>query len=176
MINIREVKSEDVESVENVFYKTWLKTYPNKELGITENDIHEIFKNSFTLESLDKRKLSFKNMPKNSKFFVAEDNNTSKVVGVCRVFNREEYNQLQAIYILPEFQKKGIGKMLWEEAKIFFDTNKKTLVQVATYNTNAIKFYKNLGFKDNGKRFSEEKHRMPISKVLIPEMEMEMEI
>ena len=172
MINIREVTEEDAEQVENVFYKTWLKTYPNKDVGITEDDIHEMFKNSFSKENLDKRKEGLKKLPINCKFFVAEEKDT-KIVGVCRIYNKEDYNQLQSIYVLSEYQGKGVGKMFWIEAKKFFIKNKKIIVQVATYNNNAIKFYEGLGFKDNGKRFSEERHRMPISKVLIPEMEME---
>ncbi len=80
------------------------------------------------------------------------------------------------LYILPEYQGKGVGKMFWGECVKYFDNNKKIIVQVATYNTGAIKFYEKLGFKDNGKRFSEERLRMPISRVLIPEMEMEVNI
>lgn len=44
-------------------------------------------------------------------------------------------------------------------------------VEVATYNTNAIEFYKRLGFEDTGKRFSNERLKMKSSAVL-PEMEM----
>lgn len=49
---------------------------------------------------------------------------------------------------------------------------KDIIVQVATYNAQAIDFYKKLGFIDYGKRFTEEKHRMPISGRLILEMEL----
>ena len=82
----------------------------------------------------------------------------------------ENNNQLRTIYVLPEFQGKGIGKMLWNEVKKFCDPTKDIIVQVVTYNQNTIEFYKKLGFIDNGKRFSND-WRMK-SGITMPEMEM----
>lgn len=168
---IRKSEAKDVEQVMDVFYKTWLATYPNKEVGITEEDVHERYKNSFTEEEFSKRRKYYDTEHQNESFLVAEIGD--KVVGVCFSIIREECNQLQAIYVLPEYQGKGIGKMFWEDMVKFFDKDKKIIVQVATYNTGAIEFYKKLGFTDNGNRLSEESYRMPISKVIIPAMELE---
>jgi ribosomal protein S18 acetylase RimI-like enzyme len=101
---------------------------------------------------------------------VAKDG--ARVVGVCLFVERETCNQLQSIYVLPEYQGKGIGALFWKKCLAFLDPAKETIVQVATYNKKAIDFYSRLGFIDTGKRFTEERHRMPISKALIPEMEM----
>jgi ribosomal protein S18 acetylase RimI-like enzyme/2-polyprenyl-3-methyl-5-hydroxy-6-metoxy-1,4-benzoquinol methylase len=173
-VEIRNARPEDVFGIQKVFHETWLVTYPNKELGITTEDIQEMFKDSYSDAELEDFRERIKNRPANSKLLVAVEG--ENVVGVCRIFVRENFNQLQAIYVLPSYQGKGIGKKFWDEALKFWDKNKKIIVQVATYNTNAIKFYESLGFRDNGKRFAEERHRMPISKVLIPEMEMEIEV
>ena len=62
--------------------------------------------------------------------------------------------------------------MFWKKAKEFFDKSKDIIVQVAIYNKQAISFYKKLGFIDTGKRFSDEKYKMPISGAVIPEIEM----
>ena len=88
---------------------------------------------------------------------------------------RSDKNQLQAIYVVPEYQRKGVGKLLWKEAQKYFDEGKDIVVEVATYNSNAIAFYKKLGFVDTGKRFSDEKFKMK-SGNLIPEMEMELKV
>ena len=113
-----------------------------------------------------------RHIPKNQKRLVAvyED----RVVGVTTMIQREEYNQLQTIYVLPEFQGKGIGKMLYAGAVRFCDTSKKLIVQVATYNNTAIAFYQKLGFVDTGKRFQDERFRFK-SGAIIPEMELEIE-
>jgi len=62
--------------------------------------------------------------------------------------------------VLPEHQKKGIGKKFWEQAQKYFDPNKDTFVSVVDYNVNAISFYESLGFEDTGKRWRDEKRRM----------------
>ena len=171
MIKIRDAKPEDVKGITNVFHQTWLITYPDDNIGILKDDIVEKFKDAYDESKLTAMAEHIRNIATNCKYMVVIDDET--IVGICRIFNKENFNQLQAIYVLPEYQGQGIGKMFWNESLKFFDKNKKIIVQVATYNEKAIKFYESLGFKDNGKRFSEEKHRMPISKVLIPEMEME---
>lgn len=163
---------DDVPQIINVYYRSWLTTYVNDELGITTEDIETFFKDRAEQDEIDRRTEHLANLPPSQHFLVAKDG--GKVVGVCRIVIRERCNQLQAIYILPEYQRKGIGSLLWNEIKKFFDPTKDTIVQVATYNTNAINFYEKLGFVDTGKRFTEERHRMPVSGVLIPEMEMKL--
>ncbi len=161
---------QDLHDIQEVFFQTWLVTYPNKELGITREDIELQFKDRHSPETLEKRRQGLCNPPKERPFFIAKDG--EKVVGVCRVNLHDDKNQLQAIYVLPECQGKGVGYKLWQHAQTFFDPKKPTIVQVATYNEQAINFYKKLGFIDTGKRLTEERHRMPISNTLIPEMEM----
>ena len=170
MITIEKPIKEDARGVQDVFYKTWLATYPNNEAGILKEDIEERFKNRFSVESIKNREKFFTNIPENELFLVAKDG--INVVGVCVVVKRKEFNQLQAIYVLPEYQRKGIGMMFWNKAKEFFDKSKDIIVQLATYNTQAEFFYKKLGFVDTGKRFLDEKHRMSVSGVCVPEMEM----
>jgi ribosomal protein S18 acetylase RimI-like enzyme len=168
-VEIRVVQPEDVEGMLNVSYKTWLDIYPNEEAGITVDDIKESFKDSFTEESIRSRQERIENLPANEWRVVAKVNEV--VVGFATMVRNEEYNQLRSIYILPEFQGKGIGTMLWNEVKMFADPTKNTIVQVVTYNEQAIGFYQKLGFEDTGKRFIDERFRMPSGNIL-PEMEM----
>ncbi|MEN9582943.1 MAG: hypothetical protein RL641_897 [Candidatus Parcubacteria bacterium] len=168
-IKITDATAQDVEGIQTVFDETWLATYPNEEAGITREDILDRRKGSFDPERLQKRREHFTNPPENQKFVVAKDGN--RVVGLCSILREEQYNKLSTIYILPEYQGKGIGKRLWEAVAPFLDTKKDTIVQVATYNKQAIAFYEKLGFVDTGKRFSDEKFRMK-SGALIPEMEL----
>jgi ribosomal protein S18 acetylase RimI-like enzyme len=171
-IIIREARPEDVRDIQNVYHETWLDTYPSEEVGVIVEDIEENFKNAYSKETLDNIANKIRTLPVTAKFLIAVVND--KVVGLCRISIKEEFNQLNAIYVLPAYQGMGIGLKFWDESMIFFDKNKRIIVQVATYNSRAIKFYEKLGFRDNGKRFTEERHRMPISKVLIPELEMEL--
>jgi ribosomal protein S18 acetylase RimI-like enzyme len=80
-------------------------------------------------------------------------------------------NNLQAIYVLPGHQGKGIGSNLWAEALKFFDSTKDTTVEVVEYNSNAIDFYKRLGFEETGKKLANERLRMKSGSIL-PEIEL----
>ena len=168
-IIIDKAHPEDAREIQHVFYDTWLATYPNKEYGITRDDIEFRHKERLTDETIEKRKKVLAEMPDNELFLTAKS--SGKIAGVCYAIKREDKNQLQAIYILPEYQNKGIGKKLWLEALSFFDPAKDTYVEVTTYNQNAIDFYKRLGFVDTGRRFSDERFRMKSGSIM-PEMEM----
>lgn len=168
-IKISIAVPDDLMGIQEVFNKTWLDTYPNEELGISLHDIEDRLKDSFTEKALSKRREQITNPPKGHSLFIAKEG--EKTVGVCNAVKSDEHNRIQAIYVLPKYQGRGIGMMLWNEALKFFDPNKDILVALATYNKKAIKFYKKLGFVDTGKRFTEEWTKMK-SGSIIPEMEM----
>lgn len=120
--------------MQEVFYRTWLDTYPNIEAGITIDDIEDRFKTAFTEESLASR---IDGIEKGI-FAKAGDN----VIGVCFPIELETVNQLRAIYVLPDYQRHGTGLLLWNEAQKKFNSKKDVIVHVATYNAKAIAFIK----------------------------------
>lgn len=168
-IKVLPAMPEDVRGIAEVFYRTWLATYPNEEAGITTEDIEDRFKNAFTEDGLAKRAEGIVHPAEGISLFLAKDGD--KVVGVCSIANYPDKNQLQAIYVLPEYQGKGIGGLLWDEVRQHFDPSKDIVVQVATYNTGAIEFYKKLGFEETGKQWKDEKFKMK-SGAMIPETEL----
>lgn len=168
-IQIFPAAPKDVRGMQEVLYRTWLATFPDEKTGITVDDIDDRYKNAFTEESLKRGADIMANPREGETHLVAKEGD--RVVGVCRVIEREDANQLQAIYVLPEYQRRGVGRLLYEEAQKVFDPKKDIIVQVATYNTNAIEFYKRLGFQDTGKRWEDEKFKMKSGAVL-PQLEM----
>jgi ribosomal protein S18 acetylase RimI-like enzyme len=168
-IVIASAKPEDAEGIQNVFYKTWLATYPNKEFNITVEDLEYRHRNMFIPENIEERKQGIRDIKDNEKFLVAKINEEVDAVGYFEIV--DDKNKLQAMYVLPEHQGNGIGKKLWENAVAFFDPSKDIYVEVVEYNAGAINFYKSLGFMDTGRRFSEERFRMRNGAVF-PEMEM----
>lgn len=168
-IEITSATFEDTKGIEEVRYKAWLATYPNKEIGITEGDIHDKFQIVFTPEELKKREERIKNIPPNSVCLVAKQH--GKVLGFIRVSKEDVRNQLNAIYILPEMHGKGVGRALWENALQFIDNSKDTFVEVASYNKKAIEFYRKLGFIETGRHWQDEKFKMKSGNTL-PEIEM----
>jgi ribosomal protein S18 acetylase RimI-like enzyme len=168
-IEIKDAYPEDALGINTVLYHAWLSTYHNEELGVTKEDIEESYRDTFNEDNIKKKQEILKNTPENKKHIVAKRGND--IVGVATMVRNEDNNQLKTIYVHPDYHRKGIGALLWNEIKKFADPNKKIIVQVATYNDQAINFYKKIGFEDTGKRFTDERFRMK-SGAIIPEMEL----
>ena len=167
---ISNAKPEDAEQIQKLYYETWVDTYRNDEHGITLENLQYRYRDSMSEKSIDWLRDFIKSkIPDNNKYLTAKVD--SKVIGVSYLEKEIDHNRLHGLYILPEYQSKGMGKMFWEEAKKFFDLKNKTILEVAVYNAKAIGFYKKLGFIDTGKRYPEE--RITDEKIVkIPMMEM----
>jgi GNAT superfamily N-acetyltransferase len=166
-------KESDRDARYELLYRTWLDTYPNTEIGITREDVEEMYKDRLTPEKKAQLLENLKNRiaDPNIHSFCAKDGDV--VIGTVTLIQSLEFDKLQTIYVLPEYQGKKIGYGMWTEISKFFTKGKPVKVEVAEYNTKVIAFYERLGFKDTGKRFSDPKFTMPISKVVIPQMELE---
>ncbi len=155
-----------------VFRETWLATYPNEEAGITLEDIDDFTRERFSggRAATLQKELEHPSDPTET-ILVAKENNA--VVGAIRIIRRDNKNQLQAIYVLPDHQGKGIGSKLWEAAQNSLDKDKETYVEVANYNQSAIDFYHRLGFVDTGRKIADERFKMK-SGAIINEIELKL--
>jgi ribosomal protein S18 acetylase RimI-like enzyme len=106
----------------------------SKERAIGQREIHSFEDHVFFLNHV---------LIKNNKIYIAIDND--KVVGII-AFNDNEINQL---YILNDYQGKGLGKKLLGLAK----TNSKGRLVLYTFEINkkAQRFYENNEFKIIGR-------------------------
>lgn len=161
-IEILEATLKDAEEIIKVQQVVWLDTYPNKEIGITYKDVEEQTK-QFNTERLIK-KLS----DPGRHYWIAKTE--GNIIGILTVSKGEEINTLQALYILPEFQGKGVGSKLIKNGLEWLGTKKNVVLGVASYNKNAIEFYKKFGFVENGERHDE--IAILSSGKVIPEVEM----
>lgn len=167
-IQIELAKVSDAEGINEVHHRAWLTAYPNPERGITVDDIEARFAD-VSEERMARRRRILENPEPGMTTLVARKD--SKIVGVCRVIKKEDRNQLQMIYVHPEYQRLGIGRKLWDEGKKHIDLSKDTYVEVVDYNQQAINFYKKLGFVPTGRTHQDERFRMN-SGAIFTEMEM----
>ena len=167
IIKITKATPKDVLGIAEVKKITWLATYPNKKAGITVEDIQQ--SNFFDIQKIKRRRKEIREN-KNRQFWVAKDG--KKIVGFCGAMREKEKHEIGAIYILPEYQSKGIGKMLIDKAFIWLGDNRNISVRVVSYNKQAIKFYKTMGFKFANKIKKSEWHKLACGK-LFPEIEMQ---
>jgi len=166
---IRKAKPEDVLGLHNVYYITWLDTYPNQEFNITKEDIIFKYESRLDPEKLVERKEKISKIGKNEVLLLVEKDGV--VVAVCNAVQDDVCNELRSIYVLPEHQGRRLGWNLWAEAKKIFDPKKETLVKVASYNEKAINFYKKIGFESTGEIIFDEKFKMR-NGAIIPELKM----
>ncbi|MFA6427837.1 MAG: GNAT family N-acetyltransferase [Candidatus Magasanikbacteria bacterium] len=145
---------------------TWLATYPNKKLGITVKDLGQ--RKEFEKQRIERWRKNIKEN-KNRKTWVAKTGR--EIVGFCGASKEDNVHEIGAIYVLPKYQGKGIGKELIKKAFDWLGDRKDILVRVVSYNTPSIKFYESVGFQKVGIVKKSEWHKLPSGK-LLPEIEM----
>lgn len=144
-------KPTDAESVYELFRKTWLETYPNDKLGITKDDVsrHYLPENKAAKlvrfrDYYQKLNDDFENQDMWA--WVAKVN--SKVIGIV-TYDREIPAKVGALYVLPSHHGEGVGKALMQHVLEIIG-NQEVVVNVASYNSKAIEFYKKFGFAITG--------------------------
>jgi ribosomal protein S18 acetylase RimI-like enzyme len=63
----------------------------------------------------------------------------------------EHGNILHALYVLPKFQGRGVGQVLWNSILTFFAPGQDIMLEVFAKNTTAIDFYLRNGFEATNK-------------------------
>ena len=161
-ITIEEATAEDAKGIFEVQMASWLVTYPNEELGITEDAIAERFADT---ETKVKRWEEILKLSK-SQMWVAK--NQDQVVGFCGVKHEGDLDRLSSMYVHPDQVGTGIGGRLMRNALEYLGNEKDIVLDVANYNENAISFYKKYGFEETGNR----KECINLNGVSLPETTM----
>ena len=97
-------------------------------------------------------------------FFVVEHN--GEVLGVMALKTHFDGNmEIDSIVVPPEFQGKGVGKLLIDFAKTFARFNHEKVLSLGTFSVyKKVEFYKSQGFEDLGIAYyfiSKYGHRFP---------------
>lgn len=146
-IKITIAKPEDAISIRQVQHDTWIETYPNATLGITVEAIKERVSKYILPEKIESLKESLSSSSQSTWIATLD----TQVIGFCTALKEEKANRVVAIYVLPQYHGKGMGKSLIQPALKWLGTKKPIEVEVASYNEQAIQFYSKYGFKKNGK-------------------------
>lgn len=164
-IEISGALPSDAIGILEVQKKTWIATYPNEEYGITLEDIES--KDWSAPGRVERWRKTIEEGGQEKRMWVAKAG--EKVIGFCLATREQAQNRLAAIYVLPEYQKKGVGGNLVERAFGWLGGEKDIAVAVAKYNSGAIDFYKKVGFQ--GEREIPDSVQLPSGK-FIPEIEL----
>lgn len=140
-IKIRNAVPIDSLQLERVLRQTWLSTYIHKNITA------KVILASFGSEEKKVKQLSkfLSEQPADSRYFVAEVD--GKIIGACFGHETEPgAYKLKGLYILPEYQKMGVGRKLLNEFESSIHAPKGIFLEVASFNEKAISFYSKHGF------------------------------
>lgn len=162
-IEVDIAKPGDSKGIAAVQKAGWLAAYPDESVGLTTEDIEA--KDFDSEEQLQKWETAIEEAGDSKKLWVARQN--GRVIGFSVAWKDDDKNELKAIYVLPEFHGKSIGKPLMNAAIEWLGNKKDIVVWVFTHNERAINFYRKQGFVESGNTST-----WAVNGKNIPDMEM----
>jgi ribosomal protein S18 acetylase RimI-like enzyme len=139
MISIEEALADDFTTIQGIAYKTWPVTYGKI---LTNPQLTYMLERFYSIDALNQ------NIGDGHCFLLAKENET--VLGFASYVHNypEKYvTKIPKIYVLPETQGKGIGKLLIEEIERQAQKNGSEKITLNVNRMNKAKsFYERLGF------------------------------
>jgi len=148
-VRILQAKLEDLEGILDVQEVLWLIMYTSKD--ISKKDILELMDpKGESMRKVWKRVLStHKDKRGESNTWVVKDND--KIVGFSYAVRGSSVGVVGSLYILTKYQGFGFGKKLMNKMIVWLDKDKDIILDVASSNKKAIKFYEKFGFQRTSK-------------------------
>jgi len=141
MIAIVDAKPEDFETIRDIAYKTWPDTYGAILSKVQLDYMLELF---YSVEALQK------NVSEKGHHFllVREDNETLAFLSYEHLYKSEPVTRIHKIYILPQTQGKGIGKLLIDSVVDLANEAQSEKISLNVNRHNKAQFfYKKNGFE-----------------------------
>ncbi|NRT15923.1 ribosomal protein S18 acetylase RimI-like enzyme [Flavobacterium sp. 28A] len=141
MIRITPATTNDFKTIQDIAYKTWPATYG---AILSEEQLSYMLTNFYSEETLKDNLVN-----KGHHFILAlEDDNCLGFTSFEHNYQNKNKTHIHKIYILPETQGKGIGKILLDAVELSgLEIGSDILsLNVNRYNT-ALGFYKKIGFE-----------------------------
>lgn len=136
-ITIRRAKIEDTSGIKCVLVTTWRDTYSS---FLSETSIATVtteWHSPMVLEAEINQPLTFTGIAKSS---------SGEVVGMITAHSCGELLFIARLYILPAFQRQGIGERLMESSYQAFPRTRRVQLDVEEQNPKARNFYRKLGY------------------------------
>ena len=141
MITISKATIEDIKYIQTVAYHTWPIVYISI---ISQEQI------AYMLDLFYSKEVLQENISKNGHKFILlkEDNIVLGFASFEHNYEKNRITRLHKLYLMPEYHRKGMGKLLMKEVeKSALENQSKCIsLNVNKYNT-TLHFYLNYGFE-----------------------------
>jgi ribosomal protein S18 acetylase RimI-like enzyme len=147
-IQIEQAKVEDVEEIFDMKLQSWITTYAKGD--VTEDDIRIGVEAGRTKQLQNFKSMITDKRSGDSDFpiGIVVARVDGKIVGIVTPMVFDGQNRVGSLYILKEYEGKGIGHLLMQRVLDAFE-GKDIYLHVQTENERAIKFYEKYGFTKN---------------------------
>lgn len=141
MITISEAGVSDIKTIQKITNITWPITY-GEILSQTQLDymLGLFYSEEALTKQIENKEQLF--------YLISDSESTIGFIGIEHNYKNEAITKIHKIYLLPETQGKGYGKIVFESIEKLALENNSTalLLNVNRFNT-ALNFYKKLGFE-----------------------------
>ncbi|MGQ7944440.1 GNAT family N-acetyltransferase [Flavobacterium sp. WC2509] len=141
MIAISEAVRNDIKTIQNIAHKTWPLTYGEI---LSEAQLQYMLDLFYSEEALTDQ------FDKNEQLFylISEEESILGFIGIEHNYQNQNITKIHKIYLLPETQGKGIGKIVIEAiSKLALENNATSLLLNVNRFNKALNFYQKIGFK-----------------------------
>lgn len=139
---VRTASERDLVAIRALLVETWHATY-DAIYGAAK--VTEITDEWHSIASLKARLIR-----PNSEFLVADDGKRIGGMAFAAATTDQKIVLLNQLYVHPDWQRRGIGRMLLEEIEASFPEARTLRVEVEEANAPAIAFYRAQGFLTAG--------------------------
>ncbi|ASY62439.1 protein export cytoplasm protein SecA ATPase RNA helicase [Sinorhizobium sojae CCBAU 05684] len=141
MFFVRTASERDLVQVRALLAETWHATY-DSFYGVDK--VNELTARWHSIDALKARL-----QRKNAEFVVADNGREIAGMGFAAMSDRlEKTTILHQLYVLPKYQRQGIGRDLFAELETCFPDAERMRVEVEPQNLHALAFYRAHGFTD----------------------------
>ena len=141
MISLKQASIADLNTIQEIVNKTWPITYGeilSKEQLDYMMDL--IYSDESLIKQIQKKEQLF--------YIVNEETSVIAFIAIEHNYKNEAVTRIHKIYILPEAQGKGTGKILIDSIQKLAKENKSTSLSLNVNRLNkAVAFYQKLGFE-----------------------------
>ncbi len=166
-ITIRLSQPDDAAQVLRLKDDTWLDAYPSAEHGVTIADIRSHIAKDPAEDRIERWRGYLLPTDTMKNWVALAD---GEIVGFVAGATGDPRNEIKALYVLPTYQRQGIGTRLLAEAIGWLGSGKDSFLHVVAYNHPAIAAYSKAGFMPSDHSHDDE-FALP-SGAVMPEIEM----
>lgn len=148
MVIIRKATDNDVENIRHMHAESWLETYPSKEFGVTLKWLKDVTARWLTPEGIKASHEHFSAIFGDDTQFYRVAENDGSIVGFIHAAKKDDYNQLEVLYVVKDQQGTGLADNMIQQALAWMGDDRDIALGVATYNERAKAFYRKFDFKE----------------------------